>query len=412
MRSRSILKFVLPFIVIAVAFGSFQLLKASKPDRGKPEVKEKVWQVDVMLADKQNISPELTLYGRVESPELLNAAAPGSGVISQVLVQDGTQVKQGDILVGMDQRDFTSVMVQAQSGLTSIRNQIVELKIQYHSNQAALKTERELLSLANANVQRMLKLKQQNLGTDSAVNDARSALGRQQLSVISRELEVKSFNIKKSNLETERVRQVARLNDAKLMIERSEVIAPFNAIISSTPVSIGDRVSTGQTLVSLYPVDGLEIRAHVPARYVNSIQQAITEGEQHYAQVSTASGILQLPLTRLAGEAQPSGIDVYFRSGDASHDFRPGSLLSLNFGLPEQSELIAVPYQAIYGNSRVYLLKQNRLVAVNVESVGQYLKPDGSAALLIRSAKISENDQIVITHLPNAVDGLKVRLFK
>jgi|TARA_B110000971_G_scaffold48709_1_gene48766 multidrug efflux pump subunit AcrA (membrane-fusion protein) len=412
MRSRSILKFVLPLLVIAVAFGSFWLLKGSKPDREKPEVKEKVWQVDVMLAVKQNISPELTLYGRVESPELLNAAAPGSGVISQVLVQDGTQVKQGDILVSMDQRDFTSVMVQARSDLTSIRNQIIELKIRHRSNRAALKTERELLNLANANVQRMLKLKQQNLGTDSAVNDARSALGRQQLSVISRELEVKSFNIKKSNLETERNRQVARLNDAQLMIDRSEVIAPFNAIISSTPVSIGDRVSTGQTLVSLYPINGLEIRAHVPARYVNSIQQAITAGEQHYALVSTASGILQLQLIRLAGEAEASGIDAFFRSGDSSHDFRPGSLLSLNFGLPEQSELVAIPYQAIYGDSRVYLLKQGRLVAVNVESVGQYLKPDGSAALLIRSNKISENDQIVVTHLPNAVDGLKVRLFK
>jgi HlyD family secretion protein len=412
MRSRSILKFILPILVIAVAFGSFQILKASKPERDKPEVKEKVWQVDIMLANKQNVSPELTLYGRVESPQLLNAAAPGSGVISQVLVQDGTQVKQGDILVSMDQRDFASVMIQARSDLNSIKNQIIELGIRHRSNQAALATERELLNLANANVQRMLKLKLKNLGTESALNDARSTLGRQQLSVISRELEVQSFNVKKNNLETERDSQVARVDDAQLMIERSEVVAPFDAIVSSMPVSIGDRVSTGQTLVSLYPVDGLEIRAHVPARYVDSIQQAITEGEQHHALVSTASGILKLQLIRLAGKAQASGIDAYFRSGNASHDLRPGSLLSLNFGLPEQSSLIAIPYQAIYGNSRIYLLKQDRLVAVNVESIGQYLQPDGSAALLIRSAKINQNDQIVITHLPNAVDGLKVSLFK
>jgi multidrug efflux pump subunit AcrA (membrane-fusion protein) len=196
------------------------------------------------------------------------------------------------------------------------------------------------------------------------------------------------------------------------MIERSEAVAPFDAIVSKTPVSIGDRVSTGQTLVSLYPVDGLEIRAHVPARYVNSIQQASAKGKQHHALVSTPTGVLQLKLIRLAGEAQASGIDAYFRSGDASYDFRLGSLLSLNFGLPEQSDVIAVPYQAIYGNSRIYLLKEDRLEAVNVESVGQYLKPDGSAALIIRSAKVNENDQIVVTHLPNAVDGLKVSLFE
>ncbi|MFT5665663.1 MAG: HlyD family secretion protein, partial [Gammaproteobacteria bacterium] len=322
MRSRSILKFILPILVIAISLGLFQVLKASKPERDKPELKEKVWQVDVVLASKKSISPELTLYGRVESPELLHAAAPAGGVVSQVRVQNGSRVKQGDILVQMDSRDFELVLVQARSDLASIKNQISELKIRHRSNQAALKTERQLLALADTNVQRMLKLKQQNLGTDSALNDARSALGRQQLSVISRELEVDSFEIKKNNLETDRDRQVARLNDAQLMIERSEAVAPFDAIVSKTPVSIGDRVSTGQTLVSLYPVDGLEIRAHVPARYVNSIQQASAKGKQHHALVSTPTGVLQLKLIRLAGEAQASGIDAYFRSGDASYDFR------------------------------------------------------------------------------------------
>jgi len=412
MRSRTLLKFILPILVIAIALGLFQVLKASKPDREKPQLKEKVWQVDVMQVNKGNISPELTLYGRVESPELLNAAAPAGGVISQVLVQNGTQVKRGDILLQMDKRDFASVMVQARSDLTSIKNQISELEIRNRSNQAALKTERELLELADTNVQRMLKLKKQNLGTDSVLNDARSTLGRQQLSVISREFEVDSFKIKKSNLEAERNRQVARLSDAQLMVERSEVIAPFDAIVSATPVSIGDRVSTGQTLISLYPVNGLEIRAHVPARYVNSIQQEIAQGKQHHALVSTESGALQLQLIRLAGEAQASGIDAYFQSGGASYDFRPGSLLSLKFRLPQQLDVIAIPYQAIYGNSRVYLLIGDRLKAVNVESVGQYIKSDGATALLIRSAEISENDQIVVTHLPNAVDGLKVSLFK
>ena len=412
MPYRSLLKFVLPILVIAIALGLFQVLKASKPDRDKPQLKEKVWQVDVMLVNKDNISPELTLYGRVESPELLNAAAPAGGVISQVLVQNGTQVKRGDILVQMDRRDFASVMVQARSDLTSIKNQIGELEIRHRSNQAALKTERELLELADTNVQRMLKLKKQNLGTDSVLNDARSTLGRQQLSVISREFEVESFEIKKSNLKTERNRQVARLSDAQLMVERSEVIAPFDAIVSATPVSIGDRVSTGQTLISLYPVDGLEIRAHVPARYVNSIQQGIAQGKQHHALVATETGALQLQLIRLAGEAQASGIDAYFQSGDASYNFRPGSLLSLKFGLPQQLGVIAVPYQAIYGDSRIYLLREDRLKAVNVESVGQYIKSDGSTALLIRSAEINEHDQIVVTHLPNAVNGLKVSLFK
>ena len=70
---------------------------------------------------------------------------------------------------------------------------------------------------------------------------------------------------------------------------------------------------------------------------------------------------------------------------------------------------MAVPYQAIYGNSRLYLLKQNRLQGITVESVGQYVDTDGTAMLLIKSPQINSGDEIVITHLPNAVSGLKVR---
>ena len=105
MRFRSILKIILPVLVIAIAIGIFQHLKASKPERSKPELKEKIWQVEVLSAEKRTLSPVLGLYGRVESPELLRAAAPGAGVISEVLVQSGTRVAAGQTLVKMDNRE-------------------------------------------------------------------------------------------------------------------------------------------------------------------------------------------------------------------------------------------------------------------------------------------------------------------
>jgi HlyD family secretion protein len=71
--------------------------------------------------------------------------------------------------------------------------------------------------------------------------------------------------------------------------------------------------------------------------------------------------------------------------------------------------VIAVPYQAIYGNSRLYLLYEDRLQGVDVESIGQYVDADGNSLLLVKSSQINDGDEIVITHLPNAVSGLKVK---
>jgi len=403
------IKLIIPVVIIAIAVGVFQHLKASKPERTKPQLKEKVWQVEVIPAMKKDLSPGLGLYGRVESPELLQAAAPGAGIVSEVLVQSGSQVDPGQLLVKMDRRDFESMLVQAESDLADNENQISELKIRHQSDLKALETERQLLQLANDEVERLLKLKKQNLSADTILNLASSAQGRQQLAVISREYEVESFPIQLGKLKARLKHNRAKLEEARLMIERSEVFAPFQAVVSSTPVSVGDRVATGQILVSLYPVNSLEIRAHIPARYIAGVQRAMSSGINQVASITLSDTILQLELVRLAGKAEPSGVDAYFQAGESGTRLRLGDLLPLSFSLPVENSVIAVPYQAIYGNSRLYLLRNNRLQGVDVESVGQYSDEQGTALLLVKSAKINGSDKIVITHLPNAVSGLKVR---
>ena len=409
MRSRSIIKIILPVLVIAIAIGVFQHLKAGKPERLTPELKEKIWLVEVVSVEKQILSPTLELYGRVESPELLRAAAPGAGIVSEVLVQSGSIVKSGDMLVNLDSRDFETTLVRAESDIKDIKNQIAELKIRHRSNVSALETEQLLLELAAKEVRRMVQLKDQNLSSDTILSVARSALGRQQLAVYSRQLEVESYPAQMAKLEARRNQNQANLKQARLMIERSAVVAPFDAVISSVPVSTGDRVAIGQILVELYPVDSLQIRAHIPARYVTRIRQSMAQNIPQYASIMIGENTLPLELKRLAGEAEPSGIDAYFQAGASSQELRLGALLSLRFGLPAENDAIAAPYQAIYGNSRLYLLKENRLLGIDVVSAGQYIDTDGIPYMLVKSPQISAGDKLVVTHLPNAVSGLKVR---
>ncbi|MCZ6797885.1 MAG: RND transporter, partial [Gammaproteobacteria bacterium] len=147
-----------------------------------------------------------------------------------------------------------------------------------------------------------------------------------------------------------------------------------------------------------------------PAQYIARIQQALAQDIIQQASIKLADSTLDLELRRLAGEAEPSGIDAYFGVGEAAQELRPGSLLPLSFKLPAEEDVVAVPYQAIYGNSRLYLLREDRLQGVDAESMGQYVDADGSSYLLVKSAQINSGDQIVVTHLPNAVSGLKVRI--
>ena len=395
-------------MVLLIAASIYYTLATSKTEREAPKLSEKIWQVEVIEANPQQLSPVITLYGRIESPEQLRAAAPGVGVVENVFVRNGAEVVSGQQLVTLDRRDFEASLLQSEADLRDIANQITELKVRHEANLSALKTEQNLLSLAQDEVERLVKLQEQNLSSDTALNSARSDLGRQQLAFVSRELDVNSYPARLQILQARRDRNQALLDQAKLAMSRTDIRAPFNAIVSEVSVATGDRVALGQVLISLFPIENLEIRAHLPITHIASIKQAISSGQELLASVDNRPDLQQFTLHRLAGVAEATGIDIYFKIETGSVQLRPGELLPLRLQLPLESGVFAVPYQAIYGNSRIYQIVDERLQAVNVVSVGQVKDSNGNVHVLIRSNELPAGSQIAITHLPNAVTGLKV----
>ncbi len=409
MFTRAQLKFILPVLILLAAAGLYQALLGSKIERSKPVLSEKVWQIEVIEARRQTLSPSITLYGRIESPEALKAAAPGGGVVERVLVRDGDRVGSGQMLVKMDRRDFEAALLQAQADLRDIENQIAELRIRHRANLSRLETERELMALAAAEVARLETLKQRQLSADTQLNEAHSELGRSELEVMSRQLEVDSFDVKLQILQARHDRGKAQLDQARLAMDRSSVTAPFDAIVSEVAVSAGDRVLLGQLLVSLFPVAGLEIRAHLPTSYIASVQRALGADQRLEASVAGQPGLGRFSVVRLAGEAEATGIDLFFAIDLPPDQLRPGELLPLIMDLPAVVDVYAVPYQAIYGNSRIYRVVDERLEAVDVRTIGQARDASGEVRVLIRSDTILPGDRIAVTHLPNAVSGLKVK---
>ena len=407
---QSILKFLLPFLVLACGVGGFSYLKASRPERPQPKPKEKIWQVAVFEAALQDIAPSLTLYGETETPALLQAASPGAGLVTEILVRKGDRVRKGQRLLALDPRDFELTVEKAQADVLDLEAQLTDLKLRHRANLASLDKEQRLLELAKANMVRAERLRKQKLNSESALDDTRNTLSRQELALISRQSDVKRYNASRSQLEARLQRNQALQAEAQLALERSQVSAPFDGVVARVPVAIGDRVQIANVLLSLYSMDQLEVRARIPVRYQAEIQIALAAGEVLTAQAEMAGHRVQLTLDRLAGEADPSGIDGLFRVTQGADRLRLGNLLKLHLRRPVQQGLVPIPFKAIYGNNRIYLLKQGRMQGLNVETVGQYFPAGAPPALLIRSPKIQPGDKIISTHLPNAVSGLKVKV--
>ena len=81
-------------------------------------------------------------------------------------------------------------------------------------------------------------------------------------------------------------------------------------------------------------------------------------------------------------------------------------LVSPEVGRVEQ---VAVPLEAIYGVDRIYKLDENRMKSVEVTKVGERRTGANETVALVRSPALRDGDQIIVTQLPNAIDGLKVK---
>ena len=403
----SFLKFLLPILFIAAGVLVFQYLMDSKASHPVPTPKEKTWSVQTRILQSGRYSPEIEIQGKVEAPERYRAAAPGTGWVESVEVREGDRVVSGALLIKLDPRDFTTALTQAEADLADIQAQLIEGDIRHEQNQAALVQEKNILVLSRKSVARNSKLKKQSLSSDSALEDVQQKLMRQQLLVNQRELEVKSYASKKQQLEARQKRAQAILEQAQRALQRSQAIAPYDGIVSAVNVAAGGRVNAGTEMVTMYAPGALEIRALIPARYQSELANALDEGLS--LQATAASGSSEYRLIRLAGEARPGGVDGFLQASDSgSSRISPGSIVTLMLKRPAQDDLYQVPPSAIYDNSRVYLLLDGRLSAANIDIVGQANDADG-AIRLVRSKDIKSGAQLVLTRLPNASTGLKVK---
>jgi hypothetical protein len=159
----------------------------------------------------------------------------------------------------------------------------------------------------------------------------------------------------------------------------------------------------------MFALDSLQVRARIPAPYQAELLAALNERGQLPATAELGDRELELVLERIAGEAGPSGVDGLFQVTADPAALRLGQMLTLRLERPARDDVVAVPFRAVYGGGRIYKLEDGRMVGIDAETLGERRGgADGDERLLLRSRELHRGDLIVTTHMPNAIDGLRV----
>jgi len=383
---------VLPLLILLLGVGGFLVLKATRPRPPPVEPRERAWRVETLTVVPAEHRPVLSLFGRVEAPDRIRAAAPVAGRLMEVLVRDGDRVTAGQRLARLDPRDLEPRLAQAQA-------EVEKELLKASHDRDALEQERELVRLAEAAFSRADKVQSQKFGSESAVDEARQQLARARLAVTLREQSLAEHPARLAVLQ-------AKLAEAQRDAARGDIVAPFDGRVGRVEAAAGDQLQTNQAILTLYPLDGRYLRAKVPGNYSAELRAALERGERLLARGEFAGRPVSAELERLAGEADARGVDALLRLAPEA-DVLAGAFLELFLERPPAADTVALPFAALHGGDRVFLVDDSRLHGVRIERVGEVAGAAGGQ-VLVRSPGLMPGGRVMVTHLPNAVDGLKV----
>lgn len=367
--------------------------------------------VSSIKALRENLTPEIITFGRVENPNTTTMTASTLSYVEHVHTHEGQYVKKGDVLVSMDTRDAESIVSQAQALLMNNNASLEKLKARQSAERKNYKSQVELLELTKAKETRyealfkkdqisittLEELKKQRITQSMAVNNMRLKIEIQAAELASEEMALKSV--------------ANQLGQAQLNLDRLSIKAPFEGYITSLNAAKGQRKKAGESILTVYDKDALQIRASVSSDVADRIAIAIKNKIFINGEISVADELIEMELINMSAAVQSgrAGTDLLFSLPPHSRIVL-GRALEVKIKLPEKTDVIAIPLQSVYADKHIYTVADGLLKAIDIQRIGTRETLDGTFELLIKSDELENGMPIVISTLNRASSGTKVSI--
>jgi membrane fusion protein, multidrug efflux system len=189
-----------------------------------------------------------------------------SAIVAAVHIDDNFRVKQGDLLVELDPRDFQVVVDQTNANANSAREKLAQAQAEVEVSNANVDQARAEVIVAqavadNANNQyeRFLHLEKQ-ARSQQQLDDATATLKSDQAQVEAAKAKLSATQASASSAvvsvklaATDVDRATADLKQAQIDLDYCKIFAPEDGLITRKNVEPGSYVEKGQPLFSIVP---------------------------------------------------------------------------------------------------------------------------------------------------------------
>jgi RND family efflux transporter MFP subunit len=301
-------KYLIWLIAFIALVALILLMKASgNGQTQQPPTEARKHLVNVMPIEwHQQYVQKRLVVGQAEAPQTASIGFDLAGSVVNILVDEGQQVVQGQILAELDDQRLTAKM----SELSAILNR---------ANSEA--------NLAELSLKRIVELVDKKLESAQRLDES-----------------IESVNAAKAFVDE----ILARKHTLRVEISKTKLLAPFDGSVVSRLVDKGTVVSAAQTLFNLQQNGQLEVRFALSADYVDkfSLDQVITVSTKTNQTLGKVKSIAQ------QRRLDTRTVDVIISLTEQNLSIIPGDLLHIDISSDISTQGFWVPRKALVSGIR------------------------------------------------------------
>ena len=215
------------------------------------------------------VQREVDLAGTLTSPDQARVSSEAAGVVRQVMVELGTEVRAGDPLVRLDPRESELAVQRAESALRQTEAQLGMADGGASAEQvAAIRTAEANRDDARSAFERAERLVQRGLLAPVELQNAQTRL---KVAEAAYQSAVDSTRSVRAGLQDRR----ASLELAKKKLADAVIRAPFAGLVSERLVQAGEMIRENTPVATIVQVDPLKLRTAVQEKFAALIKPGL-----------------------------------------------------------------------------------------------------------------------------------------
>jgi len=293
---------------------------------------------------KRDLKAIVSASGKIQPKRFVNISADTSGRVTDLAVQEGERVKQGQFLLQIDPRNLRTRVQSGEASLGAARSQLEQMRLSLDSSRTALKQAEDAY-------RRQQNLAKGGLTTKETLERAENDLAMRKADLASQEQ-----NLRTLQLRTEQ--EQATLENARTDLSKVRIESPIDGIITRRNIEQGETAvvgtmnNAGTVLLQVADMSVIEAEVEVDETDIPNVQLGQTatitvdaiSGKTFTAKV-TEIGNSPIQATGQAS-TQATNFKVTLTVEGEIPDVRPGFTCTADITTATRTQALAVPIQA------------------------------------------------------------------